>query len=342
MRSLRNTLLLVAAFLVGTVVAEADNDFAVRVLNDGGMGMGSVVVVGDEVTKGWNYAIIATADHVVVTDDEVSIQYRDGEMIRGGVVAARDRRLDIALVIAVVPSGVEPVELSDEPIEEGDSVSLIGINWREYSGEASPLSFEDHAWTDVVCYPGDSGGPAMLNGKLAGIQSGGLEWAPNEPKRTWPTRTCNLTRLQQMIETVVDEGRWDDELGGVKEKPAQSDVLGVIGTDTSTDGYEDYTPGDEMREGYRMMVFGASWCGPCKALKQELPRMADALRGAGVMGVYYVDSDIHQRFRQMNKIKVYPTIVLMRDGVEVFRVYGFSPSGYLPRILSAIERDKSK
>lgn len=341
MRTLRNTLLLTLAFIAGSAVAEA-NDFAVRVLNDGGMGMGSVVVVGDQVSEGWNYAIIATANHVVVTDDEVSVQYRDGEMVRGGVVAARNRRLDIALVIAVVPDGVEPVELSSKPIAEGDKVELIGINWREYSGEASPLSFDDHAWTDVVCYPGDSGGPAMINGKLAGVQSGGLEWAPNEPKRTWPTRTCNLEQLSKMIEKVFDEGRWDDELGGVEDTSEQAGILDVIGTKTSSDGYEDYTPGDENKDGYRMLVFGASWCGPCQALKSELPKMSSALADAGVAGVYYVDSDIHQRFRQANKIKVYPTIVLMRDGVEVFRVYGFSPSAYLPRIIEAIKRDQDR
>ncbi len=105
---------------------------------------------------------------------------------------------------------------------------------------------------------------------------------------------------------------------------------------------EDYKPGDESRSGYTLLLFGTQWCGPCKALKAQMPQLGPKFVKAGVDHIAYVDGDRWVSFRQTQKISLYPTLVLYKDGVELTRVYGLTPSTYLSRIETAIKRDKAK
>ena len=343
-KTMRSKIIILFVLLV-LVISPAlfANDYAVRVLNAGYMGMGSVVQVGDEAAPGWRFALIATADHVVTTDTEVSVEYRDGEIVSGGAVLIRNEKLDIAIIVSLVPANVSAIEISPVAIKEGDDVHYVGKGWRDYNGEASPLSFSHRVWTDVVCYPGDSGGPVMIAGKLAGVQSGGLEWAPDEPKRTWPTRSSNVGMLRHMVTVAIDSGRWDDELSSMGMKaPKTPSVLDSFGSKTSlnVDGMDDYKDGDKDRNGYTLLLFGTEWCGPCEALKAQMPVLGPKFARAGVNHMLYVDGDKWVAFRQTQGIAFYPTLVLYKDGVELTRVYGLVPSAYMPRIKKAIELDK--
>ena len=69
-----------------------------------------------------------------------------------------------------------------------------------------------------------------------------------------------------------------------------------------------------------VLVFSASWCGPCKALKPHLEKVASTM-----MHVLYVDVDEAPEFTQAFKVRSVPTVMLRRDGQIVESVTGCNP-----------------
>lgn len=60
-----------------------------------------------------------------------------------------------------------------------------------------------------------------------------------------------------------------------------------------------------------MVMFGATWCGPCKLLK---PRVA----GMGLDNVAYFDVGDGKTPQSMN-VRAVPTLIVFKDGKEVVR-----------------------
>ena len=69
-----------------------------------------------------------------------------------------------------------------------------------------------------------------------------------------------------------------------------------------------------------VLVFSASWCRPCKALKPHLEKIANTL-----MHVLYVDVDEVPEFTQAFKVRSVPTVMLRREGQIVEVMAGCSP-----------------
>ena len=194
--------------------------WSVEVFDGNAMGMGTVIAVDDkDIEDGWRYALVATADHVVDSSTGIKVKFENGRSSSNCTVLGRDKRADVALIWCKVPNGTVPLEVGEESIAEGDMINFVGRFRRKFSGRASPLVFPDIAWSDVVAIPGDSGGSVILNGKLVGVISGGMQWAPNPPQRTWPCRTSNLDALLKLINAANNSGRWRGRVNPARKAP---------------------------------------------------------------------------------------------------------------------------
>ena len=73
------------------------------------------------------------------------------------------------------------------------------------------------------------------------------------------------------------------------------------------------------REGTVMLEFSARWCGPCRKQKSIIDKIA-----TDIDDVTFGDVDIEEEGGLTSKFKVQsvPTIVVLRDGLEVDRLEG--------------------
>jgi thioredoxin-like negative regulator of GroEL len=73
-----------------------------------------------------------------------------------------------------------------------------------------------------------------------------------------------------------------------------------------------------------IVMFSASWCGPCKAFKPKFQKLAEETTG---VDFFYCDVDSAQRAAMDLSIQSVPTIVSFRDGDDVRKVIGADESG---------------
>jgi S1-C subfamily serine protease len=131
--------------------------------------------------------LIVTANHVVHRDDRLSIGLADGQSHEATLVG-RDPSTDLAL-LKVAASGLAPLPHATEsemsvghwvlalarPGRTAQAtfgiVSALGEGWRTPMGG----QVDHYLQTDVVMYPGFSGGPLVgANGNLLGLNTSGL------------------------------------------------------------------------------------------------------------------------------------------------------------------------
>ena len=297
----------IVLMVASNVVAQL---WAVQVIDTttGGMGSGTVIAVHDQVQDGWRYGIVATASHVTESTSGIQIVFENGRSSSKCSVIERDRQNDIALVRCLVPENVRAVAISDVPAVEGDTISYVGRGRRKFTGDVSCLAFDDEIWADVVFVPGDSGGSVLLNGKLIGVISGGLRWAPNEPRRTYPGRSNNTQPLRILYDRAMKSKAW-------------------IGNQTQSSKsikFKDYEAGDLDYDGLQLVVFSASWCNPCKNLKAELRRQSDKLAEYRLDRIVVVDVDVHSKLAKEWQVRMYPTTFITKKGQREARVAGAS------------------
>ncbi len=69
-----------------------------------------------------------------------------------------------------------------------------------------------------------------------------------------------------------------------------------------------------------LLDFWADWCGPCKMLAPVLDDIADEY--AGALRVAKINADDNKESMARLTVRGLPSIVLMRDGVELGRLVG--------------------
>ena len=80
-----------------------------------------------------------------------------------------------------------------------------------------------------------------------------------------------------------------------------------------------------------VLKFSATWCGPCRVLAQTLK---------DVEGITNIDIDKDQETPRKYGIRSVPTLVFLKDGVEVHRQSGNMPLQMYQQILNEINDSK--
>lgn len=87
-----------------------------------------------------------------------------------------------------------------------------------------------------------------------------------------------------------------------------------------TDSYSVESPSPEEIQGLRghaVLEFGTSWCGYCRAAQ---PAIAEALSRLTDVPHIKVEDGPGRRLGRFFKVKLWPTLIFLRDGEEVARV----------------------
>ncbi|GLZ39231.1 hypothetical protein Acsp05_28550 [Actinokineospora sp. NBRC 105648] len=71
-----------------------------------------------------------------------------------------------------------------------------------------------------------------------------------------------------------------------------------------------------------VLEFGAPWCSACKELKPHMQKFAAADGGRWLLG--QVNGDKYPQFNTRFAVKGYPTLVALRNGVEVSRKFAYN------------------
>jgi len=70
-------------------------------------------------------------------------------------------------------------------------------------------------------------------------------------------------------------------------------------------------------EGLTLLEFGASWCGFCKAAQ---PYVSEVLKQHPEIRHIWIEDGKGQRLGRSYRVKLWPTLILLRDGVEISRI----------------------
>ncbi|NDC78576.1 MAG: thioredoxin [Chitinophagia bacterium] len=91
----------------------------------------------------------------------------------------------------------------------------------------------------------------------------------------------------------------------------------------------------EVIEGEKPVLvdFHAEWCGPCKTMAPELKKLVD--RMGDRLRVIKVDVDRNPEAAAHYGIQGVPTLILFRQGRQLWRQSGAMTAGQLERVVSA-------
>ncbi len=156
--------------------------------------------------------LIVTANHVVRRDENIQIRLADGSSVNA-VLVGRDPSTDTAVLRAEAADLTPLVEANKQELAVGNLVlalarpgqtvqatlgiiSALGGSWRT----AMSGRVDRYLQTDVVMYPGFSGGPLLEgNGRLLGMNTSGILGGVS---LAIPVQT-----LSRVVDTLLTHGR---------------------------------------------------------------------------------------------------------------------------------------
>jgi S1-C subfamily serine protease len=170
--------------------------------------------------------LIITTHHVVERDDNIRVGLPDGTTVNAALVG-RDPTTDIAILRAEA-SGLTPATWAAlESVKVGHLVLAVGRPDANLQATLGVVSALDAAWrtgaggtidafiqTDVVMYPGFSGGPLVsAGGQMIGLNSSAL-------MRDTPV-TLPAATLQRVAAALLAHGRVKRGFLGVSAQPVR-------------------------------------------------------------------------------------------------------------------------
>ena len=102
----------------------------------------------------------------------------------------------------------------------------------------------------------------------------------------------------------------------------------------------DYALGEPTRDhvdalsGVSVIEFGAPWCGHCMAAQ---PALHEVLRGRSDLRHLKIEDGSGRPLGRSFRVKLWPTLVVMRDGQEVARLVRPRTVGEIREALSVVE-----
>lgn len=159
---------------------EADyHSSIVKITGGGYSGSGTVIeFIEDSKLDGYYIGYILTASHVIKDKDTLmKIYFRNGiNTINNKVVSKSSINTgfdDIALIRALIPDDIKPMETSSEPIPIESKVELCGFGTGEFRHWNAKYGGSVHNDGGHIVFSwaiqGDSGGPIIYKGKVVGV-----------------------------------------------------------------------------------------------------------------------------------------------------------------------------
>ncbi len=173
--------------------------------------------------------IIVTAHHIVEEEDNIQIGLGDGRTL-GAKLIGRDPTTDIA-VLRTPASGLDTRAWTDpKAIHVGHLVLALGRPGTTVMATMGIVSAYGEAWrtpaggkldrylqTDVVMYPGFSGGPLVdANGQFIGLNTSAL--------LRGISLTIPATTIKSVVETLLSKGRISRGYLGIGAQPVRLPV----------------------------------------------------------------------------------------------------------------------
>jgi S1-C subfamily serine protease len=210
---------------MATVLQDLSNDLANAVEQ---AGAGVVRVEGRKRFPAtgivWDTNVVVTAHHVVTRDENIKIGLPNGDTT-AATLAGRDPSTDLA-VLRTQASLQRPTWAENQPRvgqlvlalgRPGDSVQAalgiigtVGDGWRTPAGGA----VDHYVQTDVVMYPGFSGGPLVsAGGEILGLNTSALL---RDVSVTVPTST-----IRRVVEALLAHGRVKRGYLGIGTQPVR-------------------------------------------------------------------------------------------------------------------------
>jgi S1-C subfamily serine protease len=156
--------------------------------------------------------VVVTANHVVDRDDNLSLGLPDGQMVPAKLVG-RDPSTDLAVLRAQEGTLVPPVWGNPEAMRVGHLVLALGRPGKRVMATLGVISaleegaqmpggmpLDRFVQTDVVMYPGFSGGPLIgVSGEVLGLNTSALVRGIS--------LTIPVTTIRRVVETLLAHGK---------------------------------------------------------------------------------------------------------------------------------------
>jgi S1-C subfamily serine protease len=169
--------------------------------------------------------IIVTANHVVKKDKKLVVGLQDGSSQKADLVG-RDPSTDLA-VLKIDASGLEAAQRTPEDLAVGHMVLALGRPGRTVQATLGIISALGDSWrtsmggqidrylqTDVVMYPGFSGGPLVnTQGQVLGLNTSAL--------LRGVSLTVPAATLERVVGALVTHGRLQRGYLGVSTQPVR-------------------------------------------------------------------------------------------------------------------------
>lgn len=169
--------------------------------------------------------IIVTANHAVKKDDKLAVGLQDGSRLNAELVG-RDPSTDLA-VLKIDATGLEPAQRTSEDLGVGHMVLALGRPGRTVQATLGIISALGDSWrtgmggqidrylqTDVVMYPGFSGGPLVdTRGQVLGLNTSAL--------LRGVSLTVPAATLERVVDALVTHGRLQRGFLGVSTQPVR-------------------------------------------------------------------------------------------------------------------------